>query len=174
LGLSLRPPPDAFTPLAPELHPDLTTRERIALQTKPQACQNCHGMINPLGFTLEHFDAIGRYRDKDSGRPVDATGAYQTRAGDLVRFAGVRDLAAFLADSEETHDAFIERLFHNLVKQPVRAYGPRKLADLRRFFADNHYNVRKLMVEIVAVSALTAHQEKPVRSEPRDAGASIP
>jgi mono/diheme cytochrome c family protein len=154
LGRSLRPPPEAFTPLPAELHPELTTRDRVALQTKPQACVTCHALINPLGFTLENYDAVGRFRDKEKGRLIDASGAYQTRTGEVVKFGGVRDLANFLAGSDETHEAFIEQLFHYLVKQPVRAYGDRKLADLRKRFADNHYNVRKLMVEIMAASAL--------------------
>ena len=105
-------------------------------------------MINPLGFTLENFDAIGRFRDQEKGRPIDATGSYLTRTGEAVKFAGVRDLAAFLAASEEMHEAFVEQLFHYLVKQPIRAYGLDKTADLRRFFVDNRYNIRKLMVEI--------------------------
>jgi cytochrome c553 len=154
LGLSLRPPPEAFAPLAPDLHPKMTTRERILLQTKPQACQSCHGMINPLGFTLENFDAIGRYRNKEQGQPIDATGAYQTRTGNVVQFTGVRDLAKFLSGSEEVHEAFIEQLFHALVKQPMQAFGPRKLMELRRSFVENKFNIRKLMVEIVAESAL--------------------
>jgi hypothetical protein len=158
LGQALRPPPEAFTPLPAELHPELTTRERVALQTKPQACQACHGMINPLGFTLEHFDAIGRYRDKEKGRPIDATGTYQTRTGEVVKFTGVRDLARFLADSPETHEAFVEKLFHYLVKQPVGAFGPRELVDLRRSFVDNRYSIRKLLVEIMAATALPARR----------------
>jgi hypothetical protein len=153
LGRSLMPPPEAFTPLPAELHPKLTTRERIDLQTRAQACQSCHGMINPLGFTLEHFDAIGRFRDKEKERPVDATGSYLTRKGDTKKFAGVRDLATFLANSEEVHEAFVEQLFHYLVKQPIRAYGGES-AELRRFFVDNRCNVRKLMVAIAADSAL--------------------
>ena len=60
LGRTLRPPQEAFTPLSPDLHPDLTTRERIALQTSPDGCQTCHIKINGLGFTLENFDAVGR------------------------------------------------------------------------------------------------------------------
>jgi hypothetical protein len=155
LGRTLRPPPEAFTPLPPDLHPSLTTRERVALQTRPQSCLACHDMINPLGFTLEHFDAVGRYRDNEKGRPIDASGAYQTRTGAVVKFAGVVELAAFLAKSDETHEAFVEQLFHYLVKQPIRAFGPRKLSDLCRFFADNDYNVRKLVVEMVTTSALS-------------------
>jgi hypothetical protein len=154
LGLTLRPPPEAFTPLAPDLHPQLTTRERVLLQTKPQACQSCHGMINPLGFPMEQFDAVGRFREKEKDRPIDATGSYLTRSGKVVTFSGVRELATFLAGSEETHEAFAEQLFHYLVKQPIRAYGPRKLADLRRSFADNGYSVRRLVIDSVAESAL--------------------
>jgi mono/diheme cytochrome c family protein len=161
LGRVLPPPPEAFTPLPADLHPELTTRERVALQTRPQACLACHGMINPLGFTLEHFDAVGRYRDRENGRPIDAKGVYQTRAGEVVSFTGVRDLATFLAGSEETHDAFVEHLFHYLVKQPVRAFGPRKPAELRESFARHGYSIRKLMVEMMAVSALAGREDKP-------------
>ena len=151
LGVPLRPPPEAFTPLPAELHPELSTRERVALQTKPQQCQTCHEVINPLGFTLENFDAVGRYRDQEKGRPIDATGAFETRTGEVVKFAGVRELANFLASSQDAQDAFIERLFHCLIKQPERAFGPRTPAELRSFFVKNHYNIRKLMVEIMAI-----------------------
>jgi hypothetical protein len=156
LGRVLRPPPEAVAPLAPDLHPDLTTRQRVTQQTKPESCQSCHGMINPLGFTLEHFDAVGRYRKDEKGRPIDATGQYETRAGEMVQFQGVQELAAFLADSKETHSAFVQQLFHHLVKQPVRAYGPQTLPDLSRFFAAHEFNLRKLTVEIMATTALTA------------------
>jgi hypothetical protein len=151
LGVPLRPPPEAFTPLPAELHPELTTRERVALQTKPQQCQSCHEVINPLGFTLENFDAVGRFRDQEKGRPLDTTGAFETRTGEQVKFAGVRDLATFLAGSQDAQDAFIERLFHCLVKQPVRAFGPRTPTELRNFFVKNHYSIRKLMVEMMAI-----------------------
>jgi cytochrome c553 len=160
LGRALLPPPEAFTPLPAELHPQLTTRERVDLQTQPQACRTCHGMINPLGFTLENFDAIGRFRDKEKDRPVNPTGSYLTRKGEEVRFAGVRDLAAFLAASDEVQEAFVEQLFHYFVKQPIRAYGSGKISDLRRFFVDNRCNVRKLMVEIAAESALLPTEDK--------------
>ena len=156
LGRVLRPPPEAVAPLAPDLHPDLTTRQRVTLQTKAESCQSCHGMINSLGFTLERFDAVGRYRKDEKGRPIDATGSYETRAGEMVKFEGVQALAAFLASSEETHTAIVQQLFHHLVKQPVRAYGPQTLPNLRRFFTAHDFNLRKLMVEIMATSALTS------------------
>jgi Protein of unknown function (DUF1592)/Protein of unknown function (DUF1588)/PA14 domain/Cytochrome C oxidase, cbb3-type, subunit III len=156
LGLTLRPPNEAFTPLAEELHPNLTTRERVALQTRPAACVSCHGVINPLGFTLENFDAIGRLRDKENGKPIDTSGSYQTRVGETKPFKNVRELARFLADSDEVHSAFTEQMFHHLVKQPVRAYGPTIAADLRQSFAKSQFNIRKLAVEIAVVAALPA------------------
>lgn len=161
LGRSLRPPPEAVAPLAPHLRPDLTTRERVALQTKPEACQTCHAMINPLGFTLEHFDAVGRFRKDENGKAVNATGAYRTRKGELVKFNGVNDLAKFLADSPETHSAFVEQLFHFLVKQPIRAFGTNTRETLRTSFVQDNFNIHRLMVEIIATAALTTSEVKP-------------
>ena len=79
LGRTLPAPPAAVAPLAPDLHAGLTTRERVALQTSPKSCQMCHAMINSLGYTLENFDAVGRFRKDEKGKPIDATGTYQTR-----------------------------------------------------------------------------------------------
>ncbi len=90
LGRRLNPPPVAVAPIAPQLHPDLTTRERVMLQTSPSACVRCHSMINPLGFSLEHFDAVGRFRDQEQGKPIDAVGEYTTQGGDDVRFGNAR------------------------------------------------------------------------------------
>ena len=57
----------------------------------------------------------------------------------MVKFNGIRELAAFLTRSEETHTAFVQQLFHYLVKQPIRAFGPQALPDLRRFFAATRF-----------------------------------
>jgi hypothetical protein len=154
LGITLRPPPEAFVPLPESLHPDLTTRERVALQTKAQSCQTCHGVINPLGYTLEHFDAAGRYREQDNGKPVDATGRYVSRDGETVMFNGVRELGRFLAGSEEVQTAFAEQLFRHMAKQTIRAYGPRAADELREAFAKNNCSMRKLIVEAATTAAL--------------------
>jgi hypothetical protein len=150
------------------LHPDLTTRERVALQTNSKNCQSCHAMINPLGFTLENFDAVGRFRSDEKGKPIDARGAYLTRTGEEIKFSGVRDLAKFLAASEETHTAFVEQLFHNLVKQPVRAFGPQQSAELRKSFAKNNFSIRRLIAEI-AVTAALASPDKIAQTGPGNA-----
>lgn len=159
LGVSLRPPSEAFTPLPPDKHPGLSTRDRVTLQTKGESCVGCHGVINPLGFALENFDAVGRLRDKDAGKPIDVTGFYETRAGSIAKFVGSEQLASFLAGSEDVHRSFATQLFQHLVKQPVRAYGLQKPTELTQTFARQGYSVRKLMVE-TAVTAAT----EPVRS----------
>lgn len=153
LGVTLRPPPEAFTPLPPELHPGLTTRERITLQTSQGSCVSCHSMVNPLGFALEQFDAVGRSREEEKGKPIDVRGQYETRAGSIAEFSGARQLASFLAGSDEVHAAFTQQLFQHFVKQPVRAYGLETPAQLRNKFAQSGYNIRKLLVEIAVIAA---------------------
>jgi len=154
LGRTLLPPPAAFTPLSPSLHPNLTTRERVSLQTKPAACSGCHNQINPLGFTLEKFDAIGRLRTSENGKSVDATGKYISKSGAAVKFSGAPALAEYLADSEEAHAAITEKLFQHLVKQPVLAYGPNMLPQLENSFRQNRYSLRKLMGEVMVATVL--------------------
>jgi hypothetical protein len=171
LGRTLRPPPEAVAPLAPELHADLTTRERVALQTRSQVCMTCHGMINPLGFTLEQFDAVGRFRSEEQGKPVDPSGAYVTRDGQTVQFEHVRQLAQFLADSPESQAAFVQQMFHYLIKQPIRAHGPQTLPRLQEAFREQRFQVRQLMAAIVARAATGPAAEDDARSELSSPGA---
>jgi cytochrome c553 len=153
LGRVLRPPPEAIAPAAPSLFPNLTTRERTALQTQAVLCQSCHGLINPLGFTLENFDAIGRYRAEEAGKPVDASGFYLTRNGDEAKVNGPVELANFLAASDEVHSAFVQQLFHTMVKQPIRAHGPSAADRLSGIFSERGLNLRSLLVEIAVHAA---------------------
>jgi hypothetical protein len=170
LGITLRPPPNAFTPLAAELHPDLTTRERITLQTQPETCIACHGIINPLGFTLENFDAVGRFRAKENGKEVNARGFYESRSGTTEKFTGARPLANYLANSDEVHAAFCQQMFQHLVKQPIRAYGLDKPQQLQATFAQSGYSIQKLTIEIAVAAALDANGPK----EEKSASAAAP
>jgi len=154
LGRMLAPPPVAVAPVPADVHPNLTTRERVALQTRPAACARCHDMINNLGFTLEKFDAIGRFRANENGKPIDTTGVYVSRTGEKAKLNGARDLAQYLSRSEEMQAAFVEKLFMHLVKQPVRAYGPDTLPGLQRNFVTNNYSIRRQLIESMTASAL--------------------
>ncbi len=159
LGRFLKPPPIAVAPADEGAVPTLTTRERVALQTKEPTCQTCHSMINPLGFSFEHYDAVGRFRETENAKPVDASGGYQDRSGKQVTFKGVRELAGFLARSPETHGCFVEQLFHSVAKQPVSAYGPKAMDQLQEAFAKSDFNIQDLLVAIVEVSALGTNKE---------------
>ncbi|QEG37985.1 DUF1592 domain-containing protein [Bythopirellula goksoeyrii] len=159
LGQALKPPPEAVPPLAARLHPELTTRERVTLQTKPASCMTCHHLINPLGFTLERFDAVGRYRDHEDDKVIDDVGVYQAREGEAVTLAGARDLAEFLASSEEVHEAFVEQLFHYLVQQSIQAYGPEMQQRLTRSFVKQDYNIQKLVIEIAVASSMRGRDD---------------
>ena len=155
LGLTLKPPPDAVTPIPPDLHPSLTTRERVALQTKGANCMTCHSLINPLGFTLERFDAVGRYREQDREKPIDASGSYRPAEGARVEFNGARELANYLVTSPEAHHAFTTQMFHFLVQQSARAYGPETTAQLTKSFVEHNFHMRQLAVQVMVSSALT-------------------
>jgi hypothetical protein len=51
-----------------------TLREELAAHRRNESCAGCHDKIDPIGFGLENFDAIGRFRTQEAGKPVDATG----------------------------------------------------------------------------------------------------
>jgi hypothetical protein len=155
LGRSLQQPPEAVAPLAPDLHPDLTTRKRVELQTSPAMCTTCHAMINPLGFGLEHFDAVGRYRKEEKGKSIDAKAGFENLAGESIPFDGARSLANVLLASGEPSRAFVDQCFHSLVRQPIRAYGSAR-ADLERKFTSRSMNIRELLVEVAVVAASTS------------------
>lgn len=158
LGVAMRPPPEAVAPLAPDLHPSLTTRDRVILQTKPTACITCHGIVNPLGFALEGFDAAGRKRTSDHGKPVDTSGAFLGRDGKNNSYTGARQLAQFVMNSPEAHDAFIQQMFHHLVQQPERAFGTNVPDELRASFQSNQFDIRKLAVAIAVRTATVPRQ----------------
>jgi len=153
LGRTLQPPQAAFTPLSPSLHPDLTTRERVSLQTSADSCQVCHVKINHLGFALESFDAVGRFREKERNKLIDSTGHYTDRTGKDIDFSGASELAEYLATSDDAHQAFVSRAFQHFVKQPVAAYGPKTLGVLSDKFKAADYNLQELLVEIAVVAA---------------------
>ncbi|MCA9132505.1 MAG: DUF1588 domain-containing protein [Planctomycetales bacterium] len=158
LGRTLRPPAEAFSPLSPALHPQLTTRQRVALQTSPESCQVCHVKINGLGFTLENYDAVGRFRSEERQQPIDARGSYTTRAGDIVELNGVQDVAHYLAASDDAHRALVRRAFQHFVKQPAAAFGANTLDALTEKFRQSECNLRELIVEIAVVAALPPEQ----------------
>jgi hypothetical protein len=154
VGRALKPPPQAQTFDDATFERGMTMREKVTKLTHSENCQGCHAVINPLGFSLENFDAVGRFRTEDAGRPIDAASNYADDDHATVRLAGARDVAEFAIASEHANRAFIEQLFQHLVKQSPRAYGPDTVARLRDSFVASGYNLRQLMVDIATLAAL--------------------
>jgi cytochrome c553 len=153
LGRFLKPPPMAIEFMDDRFDASLTMREKVTELTSKPACLSCHATINPLGFSLEHFDAVGRYRTLDNRKPVNAESEYTTGSGERLTLRGARDLAEHAASSPEARRGFVRQLFQHTVKQAPAAYGPDTLKRLDTAFAEGGHNIRKLQVEIAVTSA---------------------
>lgn len=154
LGRSLKPPPQATEFKDGDFEPHMTTREKVEVITKPAACQSCHSIINPLGFSLEHFDAVGRFRATEQEKAIDAESDFETVDGRPIRFNGARSLAEYIVSDRHAHAAFVDQLFHQAVKQPINAFGPNVRDELTEKFVAGDFNIRNLLVEIMQVAAL--------------------
>lgn len=106
----LAPPPGEI-PALPEPIPGQTNRERVNSHTGPGTCgATCHGaIINPLGFSLENFDAIGQARTTDNGKPVDTTGQFAFSDG-VKEFDDFPALVALMVENQNTHGCYASKL----------------------------------------------------------------
>lgn len=153
VGMTLKSPPIAVAFEDSKFDPTLTMREKVVELTKDTGCMGCHSSINPLGFALENFDAVGRWRTQDNNKPVDPTGEIDTEDGKILKLKGPRDIATYATSSPSAHRTFIRQLFHHFIKQPAGAYGLDTVEMLRQSFADHQYNVKKLITNIVFIHA---------------------
>jgi hypothetical protein len=161
VGMTLKSPPMANEFKEGKFDPSLTMREKVTEMTRAKACMGCHITINPLGFSLENYDGIGRWRTKDRNKPVDPTGDLKTEDGNTIHLTGARDVAEFAAETPSAHQAFLQQLFHHLVKQPVRAYGDEKMDELYEQFRSGDFYIPELMKQI-AITAATAESPTPL------------
>ena len=102
-----------------------TTRQKFESHTTNPQCQGCHSRMDPIGFGLEAFDAIGRFRTREHGLPVDDSG-YVTDADVTGAFHGPAELADIVARSNDARLCF--------VAQAVRfaeGSSPRALCEVR-------------------------------------------
>ena len=154
LGRMLKPPPMAIAFMDDKFDPSLTMREKVAELTSKPACMSCHVTINPLGFSFERFDAVGRVRATDNKKPVDAVSDYTTSDGNVIKLTGARDVATHAAESLSGQTGFVRNLFQELVKQPPAAYSPELLGQLTQKFRADNFHVRNLAIEVAVVAAL--------------------
>jgi hypothetical protein len=154
LGLMLKPPPMAIAFMDDKFDPSFTMREKVTELTSKPACMSCHVTINPLGFSFERFDAVGRVRTTDNKKPVDPTSDYTTSDGNVIKLTGARDVAVHAAESLSGQTGFVRNLFQEMVKQPPAAYSPELLGQLTSRFRADKFHVRNLAVEVAVVAAL--------------------
>ena len=157
LGRQLRQPPDDVEPLTEAFDPAMTTRQRVEHQTKDSACMVCHSVINPLGFSLENFDAVGRFRLQENDQAIDVSAVYETPDGERIELRGARELAVYLAHHPAAQKSFVRQLFRYFVKQPAQAYGQNCIDELHSQFVANEFHIQKLLVDIAKTVA--NHQE---------------
>jgi hypothetical protein len=104
------PPPEPDVPALRDnmIAANLSVRERLAEHRANAACASCHNLIDPPGFALEQFDAVGRWRKLEEGKPVDASGGLP----DGSKFTGVAGLEAGLLGRPEV---FVSTLTEKLL-----------------------------------------------------------
>jgi Protein of unknown function (DUF1592)/Protein of unknown function (DUF1588)/Protein of unknown function (DUF1595)/Protein of unknown function (DUF1587) len=91
--------------------PRKTTRERFRIHSQDSLCQICHSMIDPFGFSFEHFDGIGAFRSRENGRLVDSSVVVKQRAEYDGPYADSNALAAALAQSDSVRACFARFMF---------------------------------------------------------------
>lgn len=108
-GVAVPPPPEGLPPSEP---PDdgLTRRERLEQQVAAAPCAACHGFFDPLGVSLEHFDAKGDYRTLEAGKPVDASASFAPPGSGAVKsFVDNADLNRQLVFDCDVIRAFVDQ-----------------------------------------------------------------
>lgn len=106
LGAPPPPPPPGVPELDSNAELQGNLRQRMEAHREKAACANCHKTMDAIGFALENFDVVGRFRDKDGEESIDASGKFP----DGSTFSGVGELCAILASKREA-------VVHNLAEK---------------------------------------------------------
>ena len=146
------PPPDPPAGV-PELEEtktaseDATLREQLELHRADPACAACHRVMDQLGFGLEQFNAVGLFRDRDSGAAIDASGVLPGGR----EFEGAAELSRVLGQSER--DAFartlIERLLTFALGRELTPADRCTVEDIADRTAKDDYRFQDIVQEIV-------------------------
>ena len=126
---------------------NMTLRQRTELHRTNPVCANCHKVLDPIGFGLENFDAIGRWRDQDdSGGAIDA-------AGELPggkHFASPKELKVIIATrSNELARNLTEKLLAYALCRQLEGYDEIVVDRLMETIAKDGYRIQTLITEIV-------------------------
>ena len=127
-----------------------TMRQRLSQHAANEPCRTCHKIIDPIGFGLENYDPIGRWRDQDQGMPIDASGEIPDTG---VRFANGPEMGAALRDDPRFARCVTRKLLTYAVGRGMGMTDTPALDLLTERFASGGYRFRAL-VETIATSPL--------------------
>ena len=145
---------------------NLTVRQRTELHRTNPVCANCHQILDPIGFGLEKFDAIGRWRDRDSnGQPIDAAGELPG----AKRFSGPADLKAIIAGrNSDVARNLVERLLAYALGRKLEGYDEIVVGDVMSEIAGDGYRMRALINGVITSYPFTHRRIEEQRiEEPR-------
>jgi hypothetical protein len=151
------PPPANVAALRdPASEPTLTLRQQLEQHRTNPACAGCHAQMDTLGFGLENFDAIGRWRGRDEAFPVDAAGTLP----DGESFSSPAELAAILARRPGAFaECLTEKLLTFALGRGLDAQDRAEAAEISALAAHNNYRFSDLILGIVKSRAFQAAGE---------------
>ncbi|MFK8112639.1 MAG: DUF1592 domain-containing protein [Rubripirellula sp.] len=146
----LNTPPPPAPPNIPELEKSKlvgTLRERMEQHRNNPACASCHNMMDPLGFALENFDAVGRWRTKDGRDEINAVG----KMPDGTTFNGVSDLKRLLATErkEQFTRCLTEKLMIYALGRGTEYYDKCAIDQIMAYTAANDFKFAYLIAGII-------------------------
>ena len=158
LGERVPPPPADIPELEEQDHKKiegLTLRQRTELHQSEATCRNCHKILDPIGFGLENFDAIGRWREKnDQGLAIDSAG----KLPDGKEFSTPAELKRLLAKREaDLARNLTERLMAYALGRQLEGYDDVVIDQLMVKIAADNYRVRTIITEVIT-SYLFTHR----------------
>ena len=143
------PPPPPNVPALKDTGADGTpqsVRERLESHRRNPACASCHAQMDPLGFALDHFDAIGAWRTHESGRPIDASGVLMG-GSEFQGLGGLRTLLA--ARRAQFAETVTEKLLAYALGRGVAYYDLPAIRKVTRDAASTDYRWSSIIVGIV-------------------------
>jgi hypothetical protein len=112
---------------------------------KNPACANCHAKMDPLGFAFENYDAIGKFRAKDGGFPIDASGVLP----DGKSFTGPAELKVILKDKKDLFARCLtEKMLIYALGRGLEHYDKPTVDAVTAALAKNDYKFSTLVAEI--------------------------
>jgi hypothetical protein len=148
LGTPPPPPPNDVPSLdANAVAAHLPIRERLAQHRANPSCASCHRLIDPVGFSLEQYDAVGRWRTTEEGKPIDAEGGLP----DGSEFEGVAGLErALLKRPEWFVRTLTEKLFTFALGRAPEEYDAPAIRKIIRDARAQDYRFSSLVVGLVS------------------------